>query len=97
MITKHALIRVCQRVGIRDEESAEAFVMEASAKGRESSSFPVGSIREFLEGKAHTGNRVVVHKGIVVVFGSDGHCVTAYPLPSALIEAYRRETTNNHD
>jgi len=95
MITKHALSRVCQRVGIRDEESAELFVNGASEFGREATSFPVGSVRGYLEDKARTGNRVVVHKGIVVVFGKDGNCVTAYPLPSALLDDYRKES--KHD
>lgn len=96
MITKHALQRVCERVGIRDEPSAERFVKDASENGREPSSFRAGVLREYLDGKARTGNRVVVHMGIVVVFGLDGSCVTAYPLPSPLLDAYRRETTK-HD
>lgn len=95
MITKHALKRVCERVGIRDERSAECFVKNASESGRGIESFPAGGLREYLDGKARTGNRVVVHMGIVVVFALDGSCVTAYPLPSQLLEAYRKET--KHD
>lgn len=95
MITKHALQRVCERAGIRDEGSAELFIRGASENGKESGFFPIGSLREYLEGKARTGNRVVVHMGIVVVFGRDGSCVTAYPLPSPLLDAYRKET--KHD
>ena len=95
MITKHALKRVCERVGMRDEGSAERFVADANENGRESESFRSASLREYLECKARTGNRVVVHMGIVVVFGANGSCVTAYPLPSPLLDAYRKE--NKHD
>jgi len=96
MTTKHALARVCERVGIRDEESAASFVESAAALGLEPKAFRNAELRNYLDGKARTANRVVVHMGIVVVLGLDGSCITAYPLPSPLLDAYQKET-KKHD
>ena len=96
MTTKHAWKRIAERVGLRDQRDADAFLKAAYEKGREPSFFPAGRLREYLDGKSRTGNRVVVHMGIVVVFAANGVCKTAYPLPSPLLDAYIKET-KKHD
>lgn len=92
--TKHATQRLLARVGI-PPENADEFFAKALEGGYPPSRFPEsGEVRPFLESKRRGGS-IVVHMGIVVVFGADGNAVTAYPLPAYLLAEYRKET--NHD
>ena len=92
----HAVLRVCQRVGIRDAKEAEGFLNAAYDYGYDAGCLTSnGPLADYLAQKKRSGNRVMLYKGIVVVFGAYRKAITAYPLPTYLLNEYRRIIEND--
>jgi len=95
LISNHALRRLAERAGIRDRKTAEAFAEDARSNGLPPEAFQSGTeLRDFLESKRR-GKRLLIHRGVVMLFDERDRAITAYPLPAPLLAQYRKET--NHD
>lgn len=82
-ITKHAVTRIRQRLGVKKKERARELILEAWKKGQPIENFSEALQKHVREKTKNT--KALIHKGFIYVYDKQT-IITAFTLPSELAQ-----------